>query len=156
MALFKRAQLKDKGLTDEQIEFILTESGRALAADYIPKSEIPKIEPTEPQKIDVKADPEYQKVAGEAAMLRALSTDDFSSVKPKFRETVYGLLDHGEKHKPYAEQIPGIAEKYEEYFVPKPAEPPKPQFGAPVEGKMPTGNENPTFGDAWGFVPQKK
>ena len=156
MALLKRTWLKEKGLTDEQIDAIVAETSRVLAVDYVLKSEIPKPpEPTEPPKFDVKTDPEYQKAVGEAAMLRALSTDDFASVKPKFRETVYGMLDHGEKHKPYAEQIPAIAEKYEEYFVPAPKEPDKPQFGAPVEGQMPKGTENPTFGDAWGFVPKK-
>ena len=156
MALLKRTWLKEKGLTDEQIDAIVAETSRVLAVDYVLKSEIPKPpEPTEPLKFDVKTDPEYQKAVGEAAMLRALSTDDFASVKSKFRETVYGMLDHGEKHKPYAEQISTIAEKYEEYFVPAPKEPDKPQFGAPVEGQMPKGTENPTFGDAWGFVPKK-
>ena len=39
MALFKRTNLKDKGLTDEQIEYVMTESGRALG-DYELKSNI--------------------------------------------------------------------------------------------------------------------
>ena len=39
MALFKRNNLKEKGLTDEQIEYIMTESGRALG-DYELKSNI--------------------------------------------------------------------------------------------------------------------
>ena len=32
--------LKEKGLTDEQIEYLMTESNRALAANYLPKSEV--------------------------------------------------------------------------------------------------------------------
>ena len=40
MALFKRPTLKDKGLTDDQIEWLLTESNRALAANYMPKSDL--------------------------------------------------------------------------------------------------------------------
>ena len=40
MALFKRTVLKEKGLTDEQIEYLMTESNRALAANYLPKSEV--------------------------------------------------------------------------------------------------------------------
>ena len=58
-------------------------------------------------------------------MLRAIGGDDFSKVKPKFRETVFGMLDRGEKAQPVAEQMTAIREKYEEYFVPE--EQPKPE-----------------------------
>lgn len=64
-------------------------------------------------------------------MLRAIGGEDFQTVKPKFRETVFGMLDRGEKAAPVAEQLTGIKEKYEEYFTPaqEPPEPKKtPQF----------------------------
>ena len=51
-------------------------------------------------------------------MLRAIGGDDFSKVKPKFRETVFGMIDRGEKAPAIAEQLSGIKEKYEEYFLP--------------------------------------
>jgi hypothetical protein len=50
-------------------------------------------------------------------MLRAIGGEDFQTVKPKFRETVFGMLDRGEKADPVAEQLAGIKEKYEEYFT---------------------------------------
>ena len=46
MALFKRADLKAQGFTDEQIEYIMTESGRSLSANYTLTSDVQsKIEP---------------------------------------------------------------------------------------------------------------
>ena len=164
MAIFKRETLKEKGLTDEQIDFLMSESGRALG-DYIPKSElqghideaVKKLPP--PTPIDPKTTEEYKKIADELAMTKALGGEDFASVKPKFRETVYKMLDHGEKHAPYAEQMKGVAEKFEEYFNPQTQtqqEPQnKPQFGAPVNGSMPNGDKAPSFGDYWGFNKKK-
>lgn len=74
-------------------------------------------------------------------MLRALGGDDFSSVKPKFRETVYKMLERGENAPAIAEQLKTVAEKYEEYFNPTEPDPPpsSPQFGAEVKGQMPSG-----------------
>ena len=40
MALFKRQDLKAKGFTDDQIEYIMTESGRSLASNYTLKSDV--------------------------------------------------------------------------------------------------------------------
>lgn len=167
MAIFKRETLKEKGLTDEQIDFLMSESGRALG-DYIPKSElqghideaVKKLPP--PTPIDPKTTEEYKKIADELAMTKALGGEDFASVKPKFRETVYKMLDHGEKHAPYAEQMKGVAEQYEEYFTTsqqtqQQSEPGnKPQFGAPTAGTMPGGNKgSASFGDYWGFNKKK-
>lgn len=163
MAIFKRETLKEKGLTDEQIDFLMSESGRALG-DYIPKSElqghideaVKKLPP--PTPIDPKTTEEYKKIADELAMTKALGGEDFAPVKPKFRETVYKMLDHGEKHAPYSEQMKTVAEQYEEYFTPQTQtqEPQnKPQFGAPVNGSMPNGDKAPSFGDYWGFNKKK-
>lgn len=66
--------------------------------------------------------------------------DDFASVKPKFRETVYKMLERGENAPAIAEQLKSVAEKYEEYFTkPEPAQPAAPQFGGEVKGQMPAG-----------------
>lgn len=165
MAIFKRETLKEKGLTDEQIEYLMTESGRALAADYMPKSDLQghiaealKNQPA-PTPIDPKTTDEYKAIAEELAMTKALGGDDFASVKPKFRETVYKMLDHGEKHAPYAEQMKTVAEQYEEYFTqtnthdPEPQK--KPQFGASTEGTMPSGEKGASFAQFWGFEKKK-
>ena len=103
----------------------------------------------------------YRQLKGEfdayRTMQQARSSDDYKGVKPKFFETVYGMIDRGDGAKPVTEQLAGIRESYEEYFNPEPQPQPKPQFGAPVEGNMPTGDKGATqaFSDAWGFVPKR-
>ena len=136
MALFKRADLQAKGLNPEQIEYIMTESGRSLSANYTPTSDVQaqidaalkaaKVEPVDP-----KTTPEYLEIVKERDMLRTIGGEDFATVKPKFREQVFGMLDRGEKAKAIPEQLTGIKEKYEEYFLPEqPKEQPKntPQY----------------------------
>ena len=157
--------MQNAELTPEQrTEQVFSLYGRALDEGFISKHDAEEakqaaIDATKagfkaPEPIDVKTTPEYLELAKERDMLRAIGGDDFASVKPKFREQVFGMLDRGEKAKPISEQLTGIQEKYEEYFTPK-AEPtpPKPTFGAPVEGAMPKGNEGATAGfmNAWGF-----
>lgn len=162
MALFKRADLKDKGFTDEQIEYIMTESGRSLSANYVLQSDVQgrideAVKAAQPAPVDVKTSPEYQELMTERDMLRAIGGDDFQTVKPKFREQVFGMLDRGEDAKPVAEQLTGIREKYDEYFIQQEQPAPKPQFGSPDKGKMPTGEQGDAakISDIWGFVPQK-
>ena len=96
---------------------------------------------------------EYKAVAAERDMLRALGGSEFASVKPKFREAVYKMLDHAPEAESVENQLKTIAENYEEYFTPtQPAEPAKsPQFGAGVEGSMPTGKQERSFGAYWSF-----
>jgi len=108
--------------------------------------------------VKVKETDEYKAVAEERDMLRALGGDDFSSVKPKFRETVYKMLERGENAPAIAEQLKTVAEKYEEYFNPtEPAPPPSsPQFGAEVKGQMPSGKTGSTFEDVWGLKQRNK
>lgn len=163
MALFKRADLKAKGLTDEQIEYLMTESNRALSADYAPKSDIQAqidaAKAAAPAPTDPTQTKEYLELAGKAAKLEAFQTEDFSSIKKPYRDIVWDKLDHGDKHKPYAEQMTELATSLPDLFnTPKeqPPEPNKPHFGAPTQGQMPTGKEGPSFMDGWGFVPQKK
>ena len=124
MALFKRADLEAQGLTKDQIEYIMTESGRSLSANYVLTSDVQSrideaVKAVKPEPVDVKTTPEYMEVVRERDMLRAIGGDDFSTVKPKFRETVFGMLDRGESAAAVADQLTGIKEKYEEYFIPE-------------------------------------
>ena len=158
MALFKRTDLKEKGFTDEQIEYIMTESGRSLSANYVLQSDVQgrideAVKAAQPAQVDVKTTPEYSELLKERDMLRAIGGDDFSSVKPKFREQVFGMLDRGEGAKPIPEQMTVIREKYDEYFIPQEQPTPKPQFGSPDKGAMPKGNDSAAeaISKAWGF-----
>ena len=162
MALFKRADLKDKGFSDDQIEYIMTESGRSLSANYILQSDVQSriyeaVKAAAPAPIDVKTTPEYAELQHERDMLRAIGGEDFAGVKPKFREQVFSMLQTGDDAKPVSEQLTGIREKYDEYFIPQ-EQPnqPKPQFGSPDTGTMPKGDEGAVsvFTKAWG-IPTK-
>lgn len=164
MALFKRADLKAQGFTDDQIEYIMTESGRSLSANYILQSDVQSrideaVKAAAPAPVDVKTSPEYTELAHERDMLRAIGGEDFAGVKPKFREQVFSMLESGENAKPVSEQLTGIREKFDEYFIPQeqPTQP-KPQFGSPDKGQMPKGDEGAVaaFKNAWGFVPPTK
>jgi hypothetical protein len=89
------------------------------------------------------------------AMQAARTSKEYEGVKPKFFETVYGMVDRNDGAKPVEEQLKGIRESYEEYFTQ--AQQQKPTFGAPVEGSMPKGDKGAVqgFADAWGFGPTK-
>ena len=165
MAFFKRQTLKDKGLTDEQIEYILAESNRALAADYAPKTEIQaQIEKAveDAKKAvpapNVKESEDYKKLEADFAAYKAKesarNSDDFKGVKAKFFDEVYGKVDTS---KPIPEQITKIKADFEEYFEPEQKqEQGKPSFGAPTSGSMPKGNEgNKTFAQLWGHEKER-
>lgn len=135
MALFKRPDLEAQGFSKEQIDYIMTESNRSLAANYVLKSDVQAQvdaakNAAKPEPVDPKTTPEYMEIAKERDMLRAINGEDFASVKPKFRETVFGMLDRSEKAKAVTEQLSGIREKYEEYFSPEQKDQPKntPQY----------------------------
>ena len=117
-------------LTPEQrTEQIFSLFGRALDEGYISKTaaEEAKTQAVEaakagikiPDPVDPKTTPEYMEVVKERDMLRAIGGEEFQGVKPKFRETVFGMLDRGEKAPAVADQLSGIREKYEEYFIPE-------------------------------------
>lgn len=114
-------------------------------------------------KPDPKESDEYKALRGEydayKAMQTARTSKDFEGVKPKFFETVYGMIDRADGAKSVEEQLKGIRENYEEYFTAATAPAgQKPTFGAPTEGSMPKGDEGAVsgFAKAWGFVPDKK
>lgn len=140
--LFTRGEIdkiiRNSELTDEQkTESVFSLYGRALDDGYVSKraAEDAKNAAVEaakagfkiPDPVDPKTTPEYQEIVRERDMLRAIGGDDFQTVKPKFRETVFGMLDRGEKAASIADQLTGIKEKYEEYFVPDQPNDPKPQ-----------------------------
>ena len=134
--------MQNADLTPEQrTEQVFSLYGRALDEGYISKSaaeeakqaaiEAAKAGIQIPEPVDPKTTPEYMELMRERDMLRAIGGDDFQTVKPKFRETVFGMLDRGEKAASVADQLAGIRERFEEYFTPaqEPQEPKKtPQF----------------------------
>ena len=166
MAEFTRKFLMDHGVPEDQVDAIMAARNQTMndtLSGYVAKADVQKqiddaiAAVPKPEPIDPKTTDEYLALQRERDMLRAIGGDDFASVKPKFREQVFGMLDRGEKAKPIAEQLTGIQEKYEEYFTVKQEPTPKPTFGAPTEGSMPKGATGAVKGltDAWGFGPKK-
>ena len=141
--------VRNSELTDEQkTEQLFALHGRALDDGYVSKraAEDAKNQAVEaakagfkvPEPVDPKTTPEYMEIVRERDMLRAIGGDDFSNVKPKFRETVFGMLDRGEKAAAVADQLTGIKEKYEEYFIPEPSE-----NNDPKPANLPQYSQNP-------------
>ena len=161
--------MADENMTPEQrTEQVMSLYGRALDDGYISKSAAQTAQETALNnakaeweksipKPNVKESDEYKALQGEydnyRTMQNARNSEDFRDVKPKFFETVYGMVSREEGAKPVKEQLEQIAHDYEEYFAPKQKEQPKPTFGAPVEGAMPKGDEGAAsaFAKAWGF-----
>ena len=173
--IFTRKALNDimsnEGLTPEQrTEQVFGLYGRALDDGYIAKTAAQQAQETaltnakaeweKGVKVpDPKESDEYKALQGEFASYKEMQTartsKEFEGVKPKFFETVYGMVDRKEGAKPVEEQLKGIRENYEEYFTQAPQS--KPSFGAPTEGSMPKGATGAVKGltDAWGFGPKK-
>lgn len=174
--IFTRKALSDimanEGLTPEQrTEQVMGLYGRALDDGYVSKSAAQSAQETalnnakaEWEKSIVKPDPkesdEYKTLRGEfdayRTMQQARTSDDYKEVKPKFFETVYGMVSREEGAKSVKDQLAEIRGNYEEYFTVQPQNQPKPQFGAPVQGSMPKGDEGAEagFAKAWGFKPR--
>ena len=155
-------------LTPEQrTEQVFSLYGRALDEGYISKRdaedaknaavEAAKAGVKIPEPIDPKDTDEYKKLLNERDMLRMIGGEDFAAVKPKFRETVFGMLDRGEKAAAVAEQLNGIKAQYEEYFVTEQAKEQAkntPQYSQnpPRAGVNPPSEEDKLFkqlSDAW-------
>jgi molecular chaperone GrpE (heat shock protein) len=160
---FTRRTVAGYGLTDEQLEKVMTLYATSLA-DYVPKADVQEqinkavedARKTAPAP-NIKDSDEYKTLQGEfenykrkvetSAELKA------GGVKDKFLDNVYSLLDAA---KPAAEQLEAIRTQYEEYFdIAEPETLAAPQFGAGVKGSMPTGKTSPSFSDYWSFGKQK-
>jgi hypothetical protein len=173
--IFTRKALSDimanEGLTPEQrTEQVMSLYGRALDDGYISKSAAQTAQETALnnakaewekglEKPNVKESDEYKALQGQfdayKTMQNARTSDDYKEVKPKFFETVYGMIKREDGAKPVKDQLAEIRGNYEEYFTVPPA--PKPTFGAPTQGSMPTGDEGAAaqFMKAWGISPKK-
>ena len=166
MALFKRADLKAQGLTDEQIDFVMNEGNRSLAKNYTLTSDVQSqidtaVQAAKAEPMNIKDSDDYKALQGEfdayRAMQAARQSDEFKDVKPKFFETVYGMVNRGDGAEPVDKQLEGMRKEYEEYFTPGQQPNNKPTFGAPVEGSMPKGEQGAVsaFSSAWGFAPKR-
>ena len=166
------AILNDENLTaEEKTERLFGLYGQALDDGYTSKSaaqatlnaaiEQAKADALKDVKApDVKETEEYKKLLSEfddyRTMQKARNSEDFAGVKPKFFETVYGMVDRADGAKPVAEQLKEIQGNFEEYFnAAKQEEPSRtPQFGGDPAGSVPSGKTGPSFSDAWGFMPK--
>lgn len=157
---FTRKSLAGLGLNEEMIEKVMTLHGTSMA-DFIPKSElktkideavaeaqknapVPNIKDSEDYKALQASFDSYKKKIETSSELKK------NGVKEKFIDNVYSLLTDD---KPASEQLDAIREKYEEYFDSNnaPSQLNSPQFGAQVQGQMPSGNKATTFEDVWGI-----
>ena len=167
--------MANEGLTPEQrTEQVFGLYGRALDDGYIAKTAAQQAQQTALDNAkaewekgvkvpDPKESDAYKQLAGEFTAYKQMQTargsKEYEGVKPKFFETVYGMVDRGDGAKPVEEQLKGIRESYEEYFTEaRQQQDKKPTFGAPVEGSMPKGETGAVkgFTDAWGFGPKTK
>ena len=175
--IFTRKALNDimanEGLTPEQrTEQIFGLYGRALDDGYIAKGAAQQAQETALEHAkaewekgikvpDPKESDDYKQLQSQfndyKQMQTARGSKEYEGVKPKFFETVYGMVDRGDGAKSVEEQLKGIRENYEEYFSPVQQQNTKPTFGAPIEGSMPKGETGAVkeFTDAWGFGPRK-
>ena len=127
--------LGDENLTpDERLDRIMSLRGRDLDDGYVTKSaakaaQDSAIEQAKAEweknipKPNIKESDEYKALeseyAGYKAMQTARGSDDYKDVKPKFFETVYGMVDKKDGAQPVTEQLAEIRKNYEEYFTPQ-------------------------------------
>lgn len=163
--------LSDENLTpEERADQIFSLYGRAIDDGYVTKGAADAAQQAavnsahdawikEQKPVDVKESDEYKALLGEYEGYKtkqsARNSEDFRTVKPKFFDRVYDLIDRADGAKSVAEQLADLRKDYEEYFLTESGTPaPKlPQFGAKPEGAMPKGEEGAVaaFTNAWGF-----
>lgn len=156
MALFKRKDLQEQGFTEDQIAYLMTEAQRALGANYVLKSDSEDAiaKAVDGAKVDPTQSEQYLALLAKAEKLEAMQGAEFAAIKAPYRDMVWGQLDHGQDHKPYAEQLAEVQQKLPDLFAAA-EEPVKPQFGTAPQGSAPSGGNTPSFADVWGFVPKK-
>ena len=124
--------MEDETLTPEQrTEQVFSLYGRALEDGYVGRAAARQareaaVEEARAQwtrehpAADVRQSDEYRALRGEFDAYRAMqqtrTSGEFSGVKPKFFETVYGMVDRGEGAPPVGEQLAGIRREFEEFF----------------------------------------
>ena len=151
---FTRKFLTDHGVPEDQVDAIMAERNRTLT-DYVPKTDVQSqidaavatARTEAANQVKVEDSDAYKALQAELNKTRAIGSEDFSTVKPKFREAVYGLLDH---EKPVADQLPAIREQYEEYFATEDTKPTNtPQYSrqAPPPSHEPTTEEDKLVGE---------
>ena len=151
---FTRKFLIDHGVPEDQVDAIMAERNRTLT-DYVPKTDVQSqidaavatARTEAANQVKVEESDAYKALQAELNKTRAIGSEDFSTVKPKFREAVYGLLDH---EKPVADQLPAIREQYEEYFATEDTKPTNtPQYSrqAPPPSHEPTTEEDKLVGE---------
>ena len=151
---FTRKFLTDHGVPEDQVDAIMAERNRTLT-DYVPKTDVQSqidaavatARTEAANQVKVEESDAYKALQAELNKTRAIGSEDFSTVKPKFREAVYGLLDH---EKPVADQLPAIREQYEEYFATEDTKPTNtPQYSrqAPPPSHEPTTEEDKLVGE---------
>lgn len=125
MALFKRPDLEAQGLTKDQIDFVMTEANRSLSKNYVLSSDVQAqideaVKTAQAAPVNVLESDEYKKLEADFAAYKdeqqTISGEAFAGVKPKFRGTVYGMLNRGDGAEPVEKQLEGIKKDYEEYF----------------------------------------
>ena len=157
---------------EERVDQIFSLYGRAVDDGYLTKkaaeaAQNAAIEAAKQEweknvpKVNIPDTPEYKELQaqfdGYKSKEAARNSDDFKTVKPKFFDRVYEMIDRKDGAKPVSEQIAGIKKDYEEFFVPAENNPTPavkfPQFGAQTAGGMPSGAESAAsaISAAWNF-----
>ena len=151
---FTRKFLTDHGVPEDQVDAIMAERNRTLT-DYVPKTEVQSqidaavatARTEAANQVKVEDSDAYKALQAELTKTKAIGSEAFAAIKPKFREAVYGLLDH---EKDVAEQLPAIKEQYEEYFATEDTKPTNtPQYSrqAPPPSHEPTTEEDKLVGE---------
>ena len=164
--------LSDENLTpEERTDQLFSLYGRAIDDGYVTKATAQaaqdaavaqaKADALKDYKApEVKESAEYKALSDQfeayKSMQEARSSADYASIKPKFFDQVWGMIDRKDGAKPVSEQLSEIQKQFEEFFTTegKPSQPDRPLFGAPPEGGTPSGKGGKSFMDTWGFVPQ--
>lgn len=162
MAFFKRPELEAQGITGNAQDWLMAELNRRLSVNYISKDEakeqadaaVQAALKDAPQAVDPTTTDAYKALQQENDKLKTFNSEEFSSVKPKFRDYVYGKIDRSEGAASVADQLAAMREDMGEVFeasetTPAKPEEPTPRFGAPVTGSMPASAPKSTLENIW-------
>lgn len=168
MAFFKRPELEAQGITGNAQDWLMAELNRRLSVNYVSKDEakeqadaaVQAALKDAPQAVDPTTTDAYKTLLAENDKLKTFNSEEFSAIKPKFRDYVYGKIDRNEGAASVADQLAAMREELGEVFeasettTAKPADT-TPRFGAPVTGSMQK-PEATSFSSVWGFGAKRK